>query len=270
MEDVDLSAAARARIARLEAFSHFLVEDIQERLGEIQWQPWPEIQGCFVLLFTARSGSTFLCREMERTFNIGRMGESLNPAPVKGRPVAEVVRRRQDAWFAFKAGLQGVVAAEICGFFDAYLDKTVFIRLIRRDLVAQAVSYVRAMQTDQWHRADEARREPTYDRQAIAKAVRKLGSGVNQLGDYARRTGRPCRTLIYEDFAEGDIAPAIEAGDVMGLPRFPDGAKVEHRPVQRMSDALNLEWKERFMEEADVSIRKRIEAHERAAADVTP
>jgi LPS sulfotransferase NodH len=261
LEGLETDDRAKARLARLEAFSQFDVEEIAARLGDVQWPPWPDIQGCFVILFTARSGSTFLCRELERGFDIGRMGESLNPARVKGRAVADIVRERENAWFGFKAGLQGIMAAELCGFFDAYLNRTVFIRLVRRDIVAQAVSFVKAAQTTQWHRVNAARREPQYDAPAIAKAVRKLSSGIRQLGDYAAGSGRPCVTLVYEDFSEGDVTPAIAGAASLGLPTHPPGAQPRHRPVERVSDATNVEWCERFREEMDEPIRKRVNAH---------
>jgi LPS sulfotransferase NodH len=261
LEGLDTDDRAKERLARLEAFSHFDVEQIVERLGDVHWPPWPEIQGCFVILFTARSGSTFLCRELERVFDIGRMGESLNPGQVKGRPVADIVRERENAWFGFKAGLQGIVAAEVCGFFDAYLSRTVFIRLVRRDIVAQAVSFVKAAQTSQWHRGNAPRREPHYDAAAITKAIRKLSTGIRQLGDYAAGSQRPCLTLVYEDISEGDVTPAIVAGESLGLPRHPPGARAPHRPVERMSDAVNREWCERYRRDMDAPIRKRVDAH---------
>lgn len=44
-----------------------------------------------------------------------------------------------------------MIAAELCGFFDAYLRETSFIPLLRRDIVAQAVSCVKAKRTGQYH-----------------------------------------------------------------------------------------------------------------------
>jgi LPS sulfotransferase NodH len=251
-----------ARWPRLEAFSHFQVEEIHARLGALPTGAWPRIDGCFVILFTARSGSTFLCRELEHAYDIGRMGEVLNPGQLKGRPVARIVRRRKNAWFAFKAGLQGVIAAELSGFFDVYLKKTQFIQLVRRDIVAQAVSFVKASQTRQWHLTDSVEQEPEYDPAAIGKAVRKLSSGVLDLRRYADLAGRPCITVVYEDFSDDDFTPALAACDALGLPRRVGGEVVKHRPVERMSDAVNLDWRDRFMACMDTQMRKRIDAYQ--------
>ena len=40
---------------------------------------WPQVKGVLCVLFTARSGSTYLCRELEVLFNLGRIRRGSEP-----------------------------------------------------------------------------------------------------------------------------------------------------------------------------------------------
>jgi len=259
---LDRQALTEARQARLSVFPHAQLKSLRETVGKVPYAPWPEINGCLAVLFTARSGSTFLISAIEKAFAVGRMGESLNPAMVKAQPAAKIVRRRAGEWFAFKAGVPGVVAGEICGFFSQYLPQTSFMRLVRRDIVAQAVSFAKAEQTERWHLEDQANRTAIYDRPSIAKAVNNIVRGAACLKDYAACTGRPSYLVAYEDFAEGDFGTVFAACDAIGVPRRQNEPESEGRAVEKMSDAVNDEWRSRFIAEMRPHTRERIEQYQ--------
>jgi LPS sulfotransferase NodH len=250
---------------RLGAFPPSRVEEIQRRLGPIPpADKWPWLQGCLTVLFTARGGSTYLCRELETLFDIGRMGETLNPAELERRPAAKLVKKRRNRWFAFKAGQQGLVGAELSGFFDVYLDRTVFLLLARRDIVAQAVSLAKAEQSGVWHSFNEKRKDAEYDRKAIADAIRYITARFDRLQAYARRTGRPCRTLIYEDLANGDFSAVADACKAFGVPGHASDAEIHSRPVDRAGDDTNRAWIARFQDEMDNRVADLIEEYQTA------
>lgn len=246
--------------SRLAVFSDHQIEKGGKEITPIE-SAWPEIGGCLAALFVPRSGSTFLCRELEGAFQIGQMGEVLNPAKLRNRSAQQIVAARRDSWFAFKAGVPGVVAAESCGFFDAYIRQTSFIRLVRKDIVAQAVSLAKGSQTQQWKAYNSPTRAPVYDRDMIAHGVTNIARGVETLGRFAEASGRPSLILAYEDFSSGDLSPALAAGDALGVPRREADAEAVYRPVERMGDAVNEEWRARFLEEMDSSTRDRIERY---------
>jgi len=246
---------------RLEAFLPAQIDDIRGRMGPIRVAPWPPIEGCLAVLFTSRSGSTYLARELECAFDIGRMREWLNPAQTKSRAAQEIVAERRDAWFAFKAGPLGVIAGELNGFFEAYLPVTAFILLARRDIVAQAVSLEMAVQSGRWHSTDAPRTAATYDGAKIAFAIRNIVVGVEQLRGYAKLGGRRWRALIYEDFAGDDFTPALAACDSMGVPRRETGSQIRSMPVERIGDATNETWAARFREEMDSRTRDLLERY---------
>ncbi len=246
---------------RLKVFRDAQVETVRLRVGPMRVAPWPELDGCLVVLFTSRSGSTFLARELEGAFDIGLMRESFNPKQIKGHAAADIIKKRRGAWFALKAGMFGVIAGELYGFFDAYLDKTVFILLVRRDIVAQAVSLEKAEQTEQWHSTDAPRRLAQYNSAKIAGAISRIAAGVEQLRLYAERSEQPWRTLIYEDFSGRDFTPALAACDALGAPRRDAGSGFVKQPVERIGDAVNEEWAARFRDEMDPATSERIERY---------
>src|SRR5438067_9340608 len=100
--------------------------------------PWPQLCGCLVILFASRSGSTFLCRELEQIYEIGELGESLNPPQLRARALRieeeypssalryTIRHLMENGWFGFKAGNQAIVIAEKIGFVSEYLQKTSF------------------------------------------------------------------------------------------------------------------------------------------------
>ncbi len=240
---------------RLDVFVEAQVNDIRARIGTFRTAPWPRLEGCLAVLFTSRTGSTHLARELETVFDIGRMREWLNPGQLKGRAMAEIVTERREAWFAFKAGPLGVIAGETFGFFDAYLAKTAFILLARRDIVAQAVSLEKAVQSKRWHSTDTAKAGAVYDCAKIAASIGNIVVGVEQLRAYATASERPWRTLIYEDFADDDFAPALAACGSLGVPRRDPGSQIRPMPVERMGDVTNETWVARFRQEMDSRTR---------------
>ncbi len=261
MANNDLTSVAKAQAGRLEAFPISKVKAIREKiLGRM----WPNLEGVLVVLFTARSGSTFLTRELEFVYDIGVVGETLNPEQAKGHPLDKVLRKRRGAWFGCKAGVPGVIAGETYGFFDMYTESSCFLRLVRRDVVDQAISFCKAEQTGQWHAHNASDGRAAYDAQEIAKAIAKIVAGVDQLRRYAEFSGRPCGTVFYEDFAEGDFTSVLAACDALGVPRRPPDAAVEHRSVERMSDDTNIEWRTRFLEDMDPRTRSLIERYAEA------
>jgi len=246
--------------SRLAVFSDHQIEKGGKEISPIE-SAWPEIEGCLAALFVPRSGSTLLCRELEAAFQIGQMGEALNPAKLRKRSAQQIVAARRNSWFAFKAAVPAVVAAESCGFFDAYIRQTSFIRLVRKDIVAQAVSLAKGSQTQTWHAHEPPIQTPVYDGDMIAFGVRNIARGVEALGRFAEVSGRPSLILAYEDFSNGDLSPALAAGDALGVPRREAGAEAMYRPVERMGDVVNEEWRARFIEEMDSSTRDRIERY---------
>jgi hypothetical protein len=256
-----LSSDARRRLT---AFTKIQIEGIENRLGPVRQAPWPKIDGCLGVLFTSRTGSSYLARELASRFRIGRMEESLNPHLIEGIPPADVVRSFADGWFSFKLGVPGILSAELAGVIDQYIERTFFIFLLRKDIVGQAISLVKANQTGQWHSIHAAQRDPEYDGPKLATSVRVIANAVASLRAYIERAERPWRTLFYEDFEHGDFSTAEAICDSFDVPRMAPGEGPKFTPLERTADAVNESWAERFIEEMDHRTRDVVEKYRAA------
>lgn len=239
-----------------------------EALLYVSSRPWPALEGVLCILFTSRSGSTFLAEEIGRRYAIGKIRESFNLPIVKegGDTPAEgmralVDRFREGPWFGAKAGRPGLVIAERCGFFDEYLGRTSFILLLRRDLVAQSVSMLKAKVTSRFHFAQaekNAARSEDYSYDRIAKGVNIYSRGVGRIIAYARATRRPFRTIAYEDFANGDFRAVEAVCSEFGIPRRAQGSPYDGRQIEKIGDSINDEWCARFREDMDKKTRHQL------------
>ena len=236
--------------ARLEGFPDHRVHRFKGVTAPGATSAWPRFEGCLVMLFIARSGSSFLSTELEQHYDIGRMGEHLNKYDlIRDGRMQRKSRRIAGQWFSFKASIQGIITAEASGFTRVNLDRMHFLRLVRRDIVAQAISRQKARQTKQWHTHAEALAEPAYNLGELEWTVERIASGVDLFRQYVERTGRPSRQVVYEDLLEGSLAAAFSACDSLGAPRrIEDIDRV--RSVERMPRDVADEWRQRFLDEA--------------------
>ena len=247
--------------ARMSAFTNPQVEGVASKLGPVLQAPWPRLDGCLGLLFTSRTGSSYLARELATRFKIGQMEESLNPHLVEGIAPAEIIRSYANGWYSFKLGVPGIISAELCGAIEQYIETTYFIMLLRKDIVAQAVSLVKANQTGQWHSISVPKRAPEYDAAELAKGIRIIANAVASLRTYIDRAERPWRKLFYEDFEHGDFSTAEAICDEFEVPRIPEGEGPKLVSLSRTSDEVNEAWCARFREDVDKRTSQVIETY---------
>jgi LPS sulfotransferase NodH len=176
-----------------------------------------------LLGFTNRSGSNLLAEYMASTGGIGRAGEMLNWKVVltKSREhgietFPDYVRwlsdlnRRGDQAMAIKASAVQVLMLlrwRITAMFPAvYL-----VRLIRGDLVAQAVSYSIAAQSGVWtsaqQEADQTEVTPKYDFRDIAMRIDGISRANSVMAQLASVARLPTLSLEYESLAKDPAGP---------------------------------------------------------------
>jgi hypothetical protein len=235
----------------MSAFTPPQIEGVASKLGPVLEAPWPRLDGCLGLLFTSRTGSSYLARELATRFKIGQMEEALNPHLVEGIPPADIVRSYANGWFSFKLGVPGIISAELCGAIEQYIDATYFIFLLRKDIVAQAVSLVKANQTGQWHSISAPKREPSYDAVQLATSIKVIANAVASLRTYIDLAQRPWRKLFYEDFEDGDFSAAEAICEGFGVPRIAAGEGPKLVGLSRTRDEINESWQARFLQDMD-------------------
>jgi hypothetical protein len=246
---------------RMSAFTDPQIERVSKKLGPVLHAPWPALDGCLGVLFTSRAGSSYLARQLAKRFKIGRMEESLNPDLIEGIAPANIVRAYANGWFSFKLGVPGIISAELSGMIEQYLDMTSFILLLRKDIVAQAVSLVKAKQTGQWHSNSAPKHEPVYDATQLEVGVRTIAKDVSALRDFLDRAERPWRKLFYEDFEHGDFSIAEAICDGFAIPRLKEGQGPQLGPLSRTTDDVNEIWRARFCDDVDKKTSEIIESY---------
>lgn len=274
-------------------------------LGKAVSKPWgvqqmPEIS--YIICTTPRSGSTLLCEALWRTGLAGRPQENFlywhlaahNPDGLKSA-TAQPWLLPPDAYMRklFEAGstANGVFGVKIMGlYFDvvinqlrplapaphgaaadilaSVLPKVHYIYLRRRDKVRQAVSWVKALQTDHWHDAyqgDVAARPDDASPQGL-QSHREQGQGKRLVYDFDQLMHyhgallaqeerweaffqaaalQPYR-VFYEDFVQSYGRIVSEILDYLHIPH---PAPVWKPASQWQSDTVNAEWTQRFTAE---------------------
>jgi trehalose 2-sulfotransferase len=120
-----------------------------------------------------------------------------------------------------------------------------FVWLRRRDRVAQAVSFAKAIQTGHWHDWDPApSREPVFDPGAIEALVREVGEHDRAWADWFGAQNVEPLELAFEELVSDPEAQTHRVLDFLGL-RLPERAAI--RPLTRsQNDGLNADWCARY------------------------
>ncbi|MEU9740525.1 Stf0 family sulfotransferase [Micromonospora chersina] len=156
-------------------------------------------------------------------------------------------------WGTLDRVVEGLAAGhpELAGADDALLrrafGRTAFVHLRRDDVLAQAVSWLRAEQTGRWtdtapdavDAAGPATGEPRYDPDGIDELLRTIAAHQAAWDTWFARYGITPHRVRYEDLAADPAGVTRGVLDALGLP----SAGVPVRPRHaRQADALNAEW----------------------------
>ncbi|GJD44211.1 Trehalose 2-sulfotransferase [Methylobacterium cerastii] len=215
----------------------------------------------YALCGAPRSGSNYICEILSSTGALGRPREYFNGAARRihddpaypDDPHAQIERI-----LTMGATGNGIYGLKLFpGLFDTVaphlkltegLPNLHFVRLRRLDVLGQAMSWVRSIQTRQFRSTETAASAPHYDGAAIQHYVGQVCQRNARWDMFFARTGIRPIELVYESVA-GDPQSAADAiAAVLGLadrPRIEAG--VVRLAVQR--DAITDAWRERFHSE---------------------
>jgi LPS sulfotransferase NodH len=123
-----------------------------------------------------------------------------------------------------------------------------FVYLWREDVLAQAVSWARAEQTDVWTEGIGARGHErvaaAYDRAQIDALISTIESHNRGWRDWFASVGVRPHEVRYEALEEAPVATAEQVVAALGLELDP-GVHVEVRH-RRLRDGVNAAWAERY------------------------
>jgi LPS sulfotransferase NodH len=209
-----------------------------------------------------RSGSVFLCRLLRSTGVLGQPTEYFNAEAVRNRgpadypldpeaQLAEIPRLGSTA--------NGVYGLKIFGHqFDAVkstrwaerLPSLAFVHLQRQDLLGQAISHARAMQTQQWTSSYPAGVEAVYDRELINNALVQAAREQTRWCYYFARNGIAPLNLLYEQIVQSPQETVEAVGRLIGLSETPKVDLEEVGDLRIQRDALSDAWRARFLAES--------------------
>lgn len=238
--------------------------------------------GAYLICATPRTGSSLLCGLLESTGVAGHPESYFRQPDEKSWATRWGILDRSGNLFsdsdfvrsAVAAGRteNGVFAARIMwGTLEDLVDRlgrmhpdltgtdlellrrefgpTRFLFLRRDDVVAQAVSWLRAEQTNHWQDDDPFRPQqpalvPRFDAQAIQRLVRTIHEHNAGWHDWFSAVGITPRMVRYEDLAADPVGVAESILDSLGL-ALPSGHEIRIRH-RRLADDLNTEWIDRY------------------------
>jgi trehalose 2-sulfotransferase len=240
--------------------------------------------GAYLICATPRTGSSLLCGLLESS-GVGGHPESyfrrpderswaaqwgLLHSPGGSFSYADFVRA------AIAAGRteNGVFAARIMwGTLEEMVDKlgdedpdligadlnllnrafgpTRFVCLRRDDVVAQAVSWLRAEQTNVWHEADLSRQaqpaaEPQFDLGKIHELVQLVNEHNAAWREWFASVGVTPHPVRYEDLVADPVGVTRGILDYLGL-ELPPGHDIRARH-RSLTDDVNTQWIDRYQD----------------------
>ena len=215
----------------------------------------------YVICTEPRSGSIYLCQLLASTGVLGVPTEYFNVETMRLRGHADYPTD-PEAQLAAIAELgatpNGVYGLKIFSRqFRAVaatrwaerLPSLSFLHLTRLDALGQAISHVRAMQTQQWTARSTTRGAPRYDFSGIKNELVRLLNAQAGWSHYLARNGVPVLHIAYEQMiaAPQQTADAVARFVGLGEPASVDPSQLWVTPQR---DGLNAEWRERFVAEA--------------------
>ena len=212
-----------------------------------------------IVLFTARTGSTYAARLLVGTgyFNqlrgiffpqtLGRFRERHGLSDDAAAARELVARHATPHAFGVKCGGLGLVGALYTGFLHTALAQISFIKLERRDLVAQAVSQIRAQSSGRYFSHQPARaaiEADDYDREAIEKQIELVTKLNPRLDRFAQLLGKLSPTFFYEDICDDPLGFVNAVLGLLGLQKV--GNLDTDTGLDILRDDISRDWRERF------------------------
>lgn len=247
----------------------------------------------YVICTSPRSGSTLLCKLLVATGVAGNpesyfhrpsvsdwlddLGLSPDPSASE-REVLQTIFRTAIAEGSLETGIFGLRlqrhsfdvftqklavlhphASSDAARFRAAFGRTLFIHLIRRDKIEQAVSYVKAQQSGLWHAAPDGTelerlsppQTPVYDAAAIRAAVETMTADDRDWNDWFVREGLDPLHLTYEALSASPLETLRQVLDRLGLDRATATGLAPS--VKKLADGTNQDWATRFRSELGIA-----------------
>lgn len=230
------------------------------------WRPWDSRYNfpiyvstpprCYLIASTQRSGSYFLSHLLHATGQMGAPLEYLHPEHAEawqrelgasdframmGKLFA--TRTSPNGWFGIKAHWDHFEFGRQSGL-DELMRFERFIRIERRDRIAQAVSLALARQTKAWLSMQTQVRDPEYQDHAIERALATLNKQSHAWDRWAAEAGVKPIQVYYEDLVEDPLGVVNGILKEFGLEPMTSLPEVA---TAKQASVVNQDWKRRYL-----------------------
>jgi len=222
----------------------------------------------YAICTSGRSGSNLLCQYLSSAGVLGNPLEYFNGSGRRrlGYPAYPDDPSQQIGWILTEGATpNGIYGLKIFPAHLEHVEKSIawtemlpdlkFVLLKRRDILGQALSAVRAMQTDQWRSSMPAQGPAVYDGAQIYERLQ------NAVRDYARwdiflaRKAVVPTIIVYEDLLADPQSAVDQVADLFGL-RGQARVASERVDLKIQRDAITEEWRTRFHADMATATRR--------------
>jgi LPS sulfotransferase NodH len=215
----------------------------------------------YAICTSGRSGSNLLCQYLSSTGMLGNPLEYFNGGGRRllGYPEYPDGPSKQIDWIVTEgATSNGIYGLKIFPAQVEQIEKSIrwtellpdlkFVLLKRRDILGQALSAVRALQTEQWRASMPARGPALYDGAQIYERLQIAARDYARWDIFFARRAVAAAVIIYEDFLVDPQSAVDQVADLFGL-RGQARAAGERIDLKSQRDAITEEWRARFLDE---------------------
>ena len=225
--------------------------------------PTPIPQRPILLVFTNRCGSTFIAAKLSEAGYVGPPTAHRNFEFFNHDMLIPWCRERGltslDAYiravahdhaapagtFFSKLSLDQLVWLTRCGAIGRLMPHPIFIHVTRRDVIAQAISLVIAVQTGEWTSLhDRNPITPDFMPNAILNIAKDIRTQEAAADLYFSLTNATVLRIAYEDAVANPAAIATKLAELGNIAAVPTAQPT--LPVERQSGGRNLEFRQRF------------------------
>jgi len=237
----------------------------------------------YAIWFSQRNGSTLLCKALEETQVLGKPGEHLTLHDGESllekyhtseyAEVQEIILKtgatdngvfgvklnapKKDNDPLFTALRQLPRASKISGLdthfkvWDAIFPNCKHLFITRRNKVRQAVSWWKAIVTNEWHRkqgdpsnTQMDRLSDKYDFNAIKHLFLEISLRESKIQAFLDEGGCSALTIVYEDFIHDYTGTIQKIGQYLGQDM--QNIPIAQPYFKKLADDISDEWTERF------------------------
>jgi LPS sulfotransferase NodH len=215
----------------------------------------------YAICTSGRSGSNLLCQYLSSTGMLGNPLEYFNGSGRRllGYPEYPDDPSKQIDWIVTEGATpNGIYGLKIFPAQVEQIEKSIrwtellpdlkFVLLKRRDILGQALSAVRALQTEQWRASMPARGPALYDGAQIYERLKIAARDYARWDIFFARRAVAAAVIIYEVFLVDPQSAVDQVADLFGL-RGQARAAGERIDLKSQRDAITEEWRARFLDE---------------------